>query len=551
MTTAEQRLQRASAARTWTISPLVGSVAICLGAGIIGLLAGDSGLIIIAALLVGVAAVAIAVKPDRATLVVVAILYSNAAAIAVQKYDVPYFAGAAFPLLLVVPFAYHVVIRRQPIIITAGLPWMLGYFIVVILGTAFGMAADPQRSMDAFSNFVVEGLLVYVVMTNVVRTFADLRLVVWVLLAVGCFLGVLSVHQQATNNFDSDYGGFSQVSNAALGTGDSVDTTGQPRLAGPIGEKNRYAQIMTVLIPLGLFRVWGERRRVLRVAAAVATTFIAFGAVLTFSRGAALGLAITIVLMAGLRYIKLSQLVAIALGVALLFTVQPTYLDRLMTIEAIAGATGTKGSADVEDPSFRKRANETISALLVFADHPVIGVGRGLFPVYYADYSDEVGITSDLNTRQAHNLYAGIAAETGLLGFIAFFGIFAATLVALARARRRCRVLAPEYADMATAFILAVTAYLTTGFFLHLAYERYLWILLALAGSAAYIALRVPLDGSARAADDGGAADGTTANGMGPNGHGPNGHGPNGRGPNGRGPNGKSRAALRRGDAPA
>ncbi len=537
MTTAEQRLQRASAARTWTISPLVGSVAICLGAGIIGILAGDSGLIIIAALLVAVAAVAIAVKPDRATLVVVAILYSNAAAIAVQKYDVPYFAGAAFPLLLVVPFAYHVVIRRQPIIIASGLPWMLGYFIVVILGTAFGMSADPQRAMDAFSNFVVEGLLVYVVMTNVVRTFADLRLVVWVLLAVGCFLGVLSVHQQATNSFASDYGGFSQVSNAALGTtGDSLDTSGQPRLSGPIGEKNRYAQIMIVLIPLGLFRVWGERRRVLRVAAAVATMFIAFGAVLTFSRGAALGLAITIVLMAALRYIKLSQLVAIALGIALLFTVQPTYLDRLLTIEAIGGATGTKGSADVEDPSFRKRANETISALLVFADHPVIGVGRGLFPVYYADYSDEVGITSDLNTRQAHNLYAGIAAETGLLGFIAFFGIFAATLTALARARRRCRVLAPEYADMATAFILAVTAYLTTGFFLHLAYERYLWILLALAGSAAYIALRVPLDGSAGAADDAGAAIGTIANGNGPNGH---------------GPNGKGRAALRRSDAPA
>ena len=102
MTTAAQRLQRASAGRTRTISPLVGSVAICLGAGIIGLLAGDSGLIIIAALLVAVAAVAIAVKPDRATLVVVAILYSNAAAIAVQKYDVPYFAGAAFPLLLAV-----------------------------------------------------------------------------------------------------------------------------------------------------------------------------------------------------------------------------------------------------------------------------------------------------------------------------------------------------------------------------------------------------------------------------------------------------------------
>ncbi len=538
MTTADQRLQRAPATgRTLTISPLVGSVAICLGAAVIGLLAGESGLIIIAAILVGVAAVAIAVKPDRATLVVVAILYSNAAAIAVQKYNIPYFAGATFPLLLVVPFAYHIVIRRQPIIIASGLPWMIGYFIVVILGTAFGMSADPQRAMGAFSNFIVEGLLVYVVMTNVVRSLADLRLVVWVLLAVGCFLGVLSVHQQATNNFGSDYGGFSQVSNAALGTNtDGVDTTGQPRLAGPIGEKNRYAQIMTVLIPLGLFRMWGERRRVLRLAAAVATAFIAFGAVLTFSRGAALGLAITIVLMAGLRYIKPSQLVAIGLAIALLFTVQPTYLDRLLTIEAIGGATGAKGSAASEDPSFRKRANETISAILVFADHPIIGVGRGLFPVYYADYSDEVGITSDLNTRQAHNLYAGIAAETGLLGFIAFFGIFAATLYSLEKARRRCRVLAPEYAGMATAFILAVTAYLTTGIFLHLAYERYLWILLALAGSAAYIALRAPL-AATTGAPDGGAANGARS--------------ANGTTANGRPPNGKSRPALRRGDSPA
>ena len=46
---------------------------------------------------------------------------------------------------------------------------------------------------------------------------------------------------------------------------------------------------------------------------------------------------------------------------------------------------------------------------------------------------------------------------------------------------------------MATSFFLAVVAYLTTGLFLHLAYERYLWILLALAGSAAYLGLQARL----------------------------------------------------------
>jgi hypothetical protein len=472
-----------------TIGPLIGSAIICAGAAAVGFATGEVGLVVIAALLALIAAVGIAIKPDRATLVVVAILYSNAAAIAVTRFGVPYFAGAAFPLLLVIPFAYHIIVRRQPIVIASGLPWMIAYFVVVTLGTAFGMSADPERAMDMYVTLIVEGLLIYFFMTNVVRSLADLRMIVWVLLAVGCFLGVLSVHQQATEAWDNDYFGFSQVSQAALDTDPTADEGGQPRLAGPIGEKNRYAQILVVLLPLGLFRMWGERNRVLRLAAGAATAFIAFGAVLTFSRGAALGFAVTVALMTLLRYIKVSQLVALLIGIAVLFTIQPTYLERLMTIDAVGGLTGTRGEASSEDSSFRKRANETIAALLVFGDHPVLGVGRGLFPLYYGDYADEVGIASETEARQAHNLYAGILAETGLFGFIFFMAIFAATLIDLERVRRRWKTLAPEYADMAVAFTLAVVAYLTTGMFLHLAYERYLWILLALAASAAYLGL--------------------------------------------------------------
>jgi putative inorganic carbon (HCO3(-)) transporter len=250
---------------------------------------------------------------------------------------------------------------------------------------------------------------------------------------------------------------------------------------------------MVVLIPLGLMLAWTSRRNSLRILAVIAVALIAAGAVLTFSRGAALGFAITILLMAVFGYIRPSQVIAVAIGVMVLFTVQPVYLERLLTVEALGGAAENPGAALAEDDSFRKRANETIAALLVFADHPILGVGRGLFPSHYGEYADEVGLIHDLESRQAHNLYAGMAAETGLPGLICFMGIFISTLLALARARRRCALVAPEHAAMATAFLLAVVAYLTTGIFLHLAYERYLWILLALAASAAYIGLQVPV----------------------------------------------------------
>jgi putative inorganic carbon (hco3(-)) transporter len=491
--TAPGRLLRPLAApSTWSIGPVTASILVCAAAAIIGFAAGDTGIVVVAGLVLAMGALAIAIRPDTATLVVIAILYSNAAAIAVQRYDVPYFIGATFPLLLVVPFAYHIVIRRQPIVIAVGLPWMLGYFIVMILGTVAGMAADPDRALEALATFVVEGLLIYFVVTNVIRSLTDLHRAVWVLLIVGMVIGALSVHQQATKSWDSDYGGFARVSDASLETGSGVSVQDrQPRLSGPIGEKNRYAQVMVVLIPLGLLLAWTTKRPSLRVLAVVATAFIAFGAVLTFSRGAALGFAITILLMAVLGYIRPSQVIALAIGIAALFTVQPAYLERLLTIEALGGAT-ENAVTTLEDDSFRKRANETIAAVLVLADHPLLGVGRGLFPVYYGDYADEVGIIHDPEARQAHNLYAGMAAETGVIGLVFFLGIFGSTLWALARVRRRCAEIAPQHAAMATAFFLAVVAYLTTGLFLHLSYERYLWILLALAASAAYIGQQVP-----------------------------------------------------------
>jgi putative inorganic carbon (hco3(-)) transporter len=491
MTALGRSLATLSGTSTRTIGPLVASILVCAAAAIVGVATGQTGIVVVAALVMAIGALAIAIRPDTATLVVIAILYSNAAAIAVQRYDIPYFAGAAFPLLLVVPFAYHIVIRRQPIVIAVGMPWMLGYFIVMILGTVAGMAADPDKALAALTTFVVEGLLIYFVMTNVIRSIGDLRMAVWVLLLVGAALGALSVHQQATNSFDADYGGFAKVSQASLDTG-PLDQGGQPRLAGPIGEKNRYAQVMVVLIPLGLMLTWTSKRTSLRILAAAATVLIASGAMLTFSRGAALGFATTILLMAVLGYIKPTQLVAVAIGVAVLLSVQPKYLERLMTVEAI-GNTENVGAFLGEDDSFRKRANETIAAVLVFADHPLLGVGRGLFPTHYGDYADDVGLINDLDARQAHNLYAGMAAETGLPGLIFFLGIFGSTLVALARVRARCATVAPVHAVMATAFFLAVVAYLTTGLFLHLAYERYLWILMALAASAVFVGQQVAI----------------------------------------------------------
>ena len=110
------------------------------------------------------------------------------------------------------------------------------------------------------------------------------------------------------------------------------------------------------------------------------------------------------------------------------------------------------------------RATESLAALLVFIDHPVIGVGPGMFRYYYGDYAEYVGLRVLTTDRQAHNLYLGVAAETGALGEICFLLILYVTLRNLARVRKRLLESNPELANMATAFMLAIITYMTTVF---------------------------------------------------------------------------------------
>ena len=73
------------------------------------------------------------------------------------------------------------------------------------------------------------------------------------------------------------------------------------------------------------------------------------------------------------------------------------------------------------------------------------------------------------------------------LGTISFFAILGVLLVRLDRARRRWRDENAERADLATAFELALVGWLITSVFLHLSYQRYLWILVALAAASLHV----------------------------------------------------------------
>ena len=470
-----------------------------LGSVAAGIAAADAPLLVVAAASAAFLGVAIILYPDVATLTTIAILYSNAAVVAVRFHGVPLFLAAFVPLLLVVPLARDLIVRRLPVVAPPTAPWMILLLFIHIFSALF--SADMTRSWDAVVVFIVEGFGLYFLLLNVIRTPALLRQVTWVLIVVGMLISIPSIHQDLTSNFDSLYLGFAQPADAAFRTGETtiIGDVVQRRLTGPIGETNRFAQILLMLVPLGIFRYIDERSALLRAVAAIATTLITVGVVLTFSRGAAVGLVALILAVAALRLVRARHLVGIVLALVVVFAAFPQYTVRLATLGEIGALAGDNVNRGTVGGAVLSRVTETLAAGLVIVDHPLIGVGPDMFNIYYEEYAEDVGLLVRNDAfREAHNLYLGIGAELGIPGLVVFMIVLLITMRMLLQARRASIDRRPDLERLATPFLLSLMTYAVTGLFLHLSFARFFWLMLAVATAAAVITLReVGQDGPA------------------------------------------------------
>jgi O-antigen ligase len=275
-----------------------------------------------------------------------------------------------------------------------------------------------------------------------------------------------------------------------------------------LGSQNRYAQILIVILPFALCFYFTEQSPRAKLLAVGAGLLALGGLVLTFSRGAFVTLAGLAFIVMVLGYIKPHKLIPAAIaGVVLLGVMMPEYIARVSTVGAVGGllSNNTEGSREA-DGSLRGRYAETMAALNVFVEHPIVGVGPGQFFRFYSQkYGNEIGTKHLKKGRRAHNLYLEIAADTGAFGIGTFLAIVFILIKYHWKLFRELRHRRPDLAHYAAAFVLGMFGYLGSGMFLHLSYQRYYWLLIALAG-AAYRIIR--MEAMAEAMDETDAAAG-------------------------------------------
>lgn len=434
-----------------------------------------------------VAAAVVAVSgirfPSFALVLVVGALYLNLSNVLVRYHGMPsVLQMLALPVLLSAMLAHP----PRDLVRIAGQPltWLLaGYVLVQLLSTTY--AANVGLA-DARVEESAKALVLYLLVLLLAASPGRLRLAGWAALLAGALLAVLGIFQVATGAFDNDFGGLARVKRAQI-----YGRVFDQRIAGPLGDPNFFAQILVPLVPIGLSIAWIEPRLRRRIAAFAATGGVLVASLLTYSRGGALVLSVVLLFSfvahgTSWRRILLGGLTLLI--AAMLFA--PSGLGRRLT--TIRQLLFREELLDM-DSSFEKRLLWMRTAGEMFLENPVLGVGAANYPVRYGEYVGRLASTArDYEdpdaVRYPHNLYLEIGAETGLLGLSLFAAVLAVAFLSLGRARRaRLRAGDAYGAGFARSVQLALAAYLVSSLFLHGHFQRYLWLLFALAAAASAV----------------------------------------------------------------
>lgn len=454
------------------------------------------------------AAIALCLLPRAAAFLAVLVLYSNVVVVfaGTPLYQV---VGISAVLLLALPVADLVLIRGRAPRVDRVFGFMILFLVVLVLSSF--AAKDMLLAIREIAQYAIEGIAIYVLVINAVRSRRDVHQAMAAAVLTCALLALMSIYQAATHDYTQQFGGLAQridalqenpqATKARQETDDGDAPIAQAddeedgialidRASGPISDPNRYAQMLLVVLPWALYLSRHAHRPMARLAAAGTALLIVTAVVLTYSRGAFLTMGVLVLFLLLWRYIRPARLALAGLVlVGVVAVAAPGVIARFASIGGV-GTLGTQNANVEPDGAIRGRATEMLAGLAVFLDHPVLGVGPGQYVPFYSEryqLISEISFRHLPRPREPHNLYVSIGAETGSAGLLVFALIIGTLFVALRQARRFWTPRSRGRRDLAVAVALSLVAYLGTGMFLHLSYERYLWFLVGIVSATIHV----------------------------------------------------------------
>ncbi len=367
--------------------------------------------------------------------------------------------------------------RRQPFRVQRT-EWLLLIYATVGLASTF-FATDRAEAIDAFI-VLAKDVLIAITIVYSVQTVQQFKITIWLIILTTSAVALLGAYQAATGNFGNTFMGFATI---------TPDVT-QMRLSGPVGDPNFWGQILDATLALALFRFITEKQFWWKMLGGGTFFILLFVVINSYSRGAFMALGVILLLTVIQLRVNLKKLVAITAVLAVLIPaalpfLPAGFLERMQTLTAFTDSD--KSSAVYVDKSFQGRSSEMIAGLMMFRDHPILGVGIGNYEINYQDYARKIGLEYRTEIRQAHSLYVEIISETGILGILAFSAVIISLFARYRKNRRELAGVEDDWLNWDASLQIATVSYLTTSIFLHGDFFRFLTFLIAMGIASGHI----------------------------------------------------------------
>lgn len=222
---------------------------------------------------------------------------------------------------------------------------------------------------------------------------------------------------------------------------------------GQYGNPNDLGNVMCLGMICSLYVIRSRSSMVLRIIAVPMLFLMVLVLLKTGSRGALIGLVITVPFFLA-QYSTLARIRMIIVCLFLVMVAVPfvpnSIRNRFTTIFS--------GQAEVESEDEAVLNQEAVGStngrmyllkrsLIVTAKHPVLGVGIGNFPVAEDNLSKTEGVRG--NWHVTHNAYTQISSEAGIIALLVYLGILASAWRALSNVKKKNRPgLHPSHEDI-------------------------------------------------------------------------------------------------------
>ncbi len=310
------------------------------------------------------------------------------------------------------------------------------------------LAINRPVAWQEFSGTFIRCVVIFIVMVNVVRTESRLRGLMFLALVAAIWLSLEAIN-------DYRQGLMSVEGYRASGRG-----------TGIFGNTNDMALHLVTILPISIALLFGSKGPGRKVFYGACAALIVAAIVLSYSRGAFLGLVVVFVFFTvklGDRH-RVEILLAV-LGVAVVgVLLAPSgYGGRLLSIFDPSLDPG--GSADA-------RRGELFRSIYVALRHPLLGIGMG-------NYQPEMSYRGLVT----HNSYTQVAAELGMSALVCYLMFIVSPLRKLGQIARETFSTrrTSSFYYLAVGLQASVIAYMVSSFFLSVAFNWYVFYLIGFA----------------------------------------------------------------------